>query len=112
VPAPPLRRSHHFNHMVQLGKWVAKQAAYGKISFKDVAKTYASTGAVGRSSAQQIAKLRVFWYFGDEYKYEAVVWLDEWKEHRKDKLSVYDTLLDELRWKLAQKEAHKDDDQV
>jgi hypothetical protein len=87
--------------MITLGKWVAKQAAFGKISFSDVTDVYESTGVMWPTNKVQVSKLRVFWRFGNEYRYEAVLWLDAWQEHRKGELSVYDTLLDEMRWKLA-----------
>jgi hypothetical protein len=105
TPPPPTRRNRNFSYMVLLGKWITKQAAFGKMNYSDVAKAYESTGVVWPTNTVQISKLGVFWRFGNEYKYEAVLWLDEWQEHRKGKLSVYDTLLDEIRWKLATRKA-------
>jgi hypothetical protein len=94
---PPLRPGKKISQLILLGKWVATQAARGKLDYEDVPKIYYETGATYKSDRQQISKLRVFWYFGQEYGDAAVNWLDQWEEHRTPSLSTYGTLVAEMR---------------
>jgi hypothetical protein len=98
--AVPARPNKSVNYMIPLGKWVAAQAALGHMSFDGVAKTYKGTGVVWPTNVQQISKLRTFWHFGRTYGADAVLWLEEWQEHRTGTLSIYETLLAEMRARL------------
>jgi hypothetical protein len=96
----PKRPPPKQNYMIQLGRWVAEQAAQGKMTFEQVADVYKKSGGDWPSSDQQISKLRTFWRLGDKERGLGVIWLAEWEPHRTHGMSTYDTLLHEIRQRL------------
>ena len=85
------------NYMIVLGRWVAEQAALGRLAWGEVAEAYDKSGGgeYWPSNEAQVSKLRVFWRYGQKDGAKAVLWLAQWKPHRTGNLSTYDTLLRE-----------------
>jgi hypothetical protein len=88
------------NSLIMLGKWVAEQAALGRISYRGVEQVYIKSGQSCSSRGVQIAKLRAFWRYGRKHKGYGILWLAGWQAHRLPGKSTYETLLYEVRQQL------------
>jgi hypothetical protein len=94
---PPRRHYRPSSTLVELGIWVAHQAALGRLDWEGCRKVYEETGQSWPSNPQQISKLRVFYHFGKRHGAKGALWLDGHQHIRKAGESTYTTLVDNLR---------------
>jgi hypothetical protein len=91
--------------MMQLGRDIAGRAANGApIDVEEIYDEWAQMRGelqTVASRAAQISKLRVFERFGKRYRAGGASWLNKWVPHQRQKLSVYETLLHEMRQMLG-----------
>jgi hypothetical protein len=95
--SPPQRTFRPGSTMVTLGIWVAHQAALGRLDWNGCRKVYEETGQSWPSNPVQISKLRTFYHFGKLHGSVGTLWLDGKVFVRRDGMSVYSTLVEDLR---------------
>ena len=93
------KRAPRSDRTVALGRWVAEQAALGRMNFSEIETVYRASGGKAEwpSAAVRISELGVWYRFGKKYKTGALRWIAAWNGRRRPNHSVYGTMTHEMR---------------